>query len=128
MENGRVQDPAVCAGSGVGGQPPLPSAPAVWHERGVLFLIQCFDGDDGSARRPGARPRHLAYLASQGDRLKLAGPLLDGDAPIGSVFVLEADDLAGANAFADGDPYLAAGVFARREVTPIRATLGAWVG
>lgn len=94
----------------------------------MLFLIQCFDGPDGAARRAAARPDHLEYLQAHGDRLKIAGPLLDGDRPIGSVFVLDADDAAAANAFADGDPYLAHGVFDRREVTPMRATLGAWVG
>ncbi|MEM1413387.1 MAG: YciI family protein [Myxococcota bacterium] len=92
----------------------------------MLFLIQCFDRDGSATVRPGARPDHLAYLESQGAKLKLAGPLLDGDRPIGSVFVLEADDEAAANAFADADPYLAAGVFERREIVAMRVSLGAW--
>ncbi len=94
----------------------------------MLFLIQCFDGASGGTLRPGARPDHLAYLESRGAQLKLAGPLLGDEGPIGSVFILEAEHLAAANAFADADPYLAAGVFERREVTPMRVSLGAWAG
>ncbi|MEO0321952.1 MAG: YciI family protein [Myxococcota bacterium] len=97
-----------------------------WHLSAVLFLIQCFDGASGSGKRPGARPDHLAYLESQGAQLKLAGPLLGDAGPVGSVFILEADDLAAAKAFADADPYLAAGVFERREITAMRVSLGAW--
>jgi hypothetical protein len=93
----------------------------------MLFLIQCFDGPDGREKRPPVRGEHLAHAEAQGRALRLAGPMLDdAGGPIGSVFVLDCPDRAAAEAFANADPYQQAGVFARREITPMRALLGGW--
>ena len=79
-----------------------------------------------------ARPAHLARLESLRDagRLKLAGPLpaIDAEDPgpagfTGSLVVAEFGSLAEARAWADSDPYLAAGVYARVDVHPFRLVL-----
>jgi uncharacterized protein YciI len=79
-----------------------------------------------------ARPAHLARLEALRDagRLKLAGPFpaIDAEDPgpagfTGSLIVAEFASLAEARAWADAEPYLAAGVFAGIDVRPFRPTL-----
>ncbi len=83
----------------------------------MLFVIIGRDGPDAKELRPKIRPDHLAHLApydAQG-RVRLAGPLTDGT---GSLIVLEAADLAEAQAIADADPYRQRGVFAEVDIHP----------
>jgi uncharacterized protein YciI len=89
-----------------------------------LFAITCKDKPGALETRLAARPVHLDYLkASKG--LKLAGALLDETgSPIGSLLIVEADDIAGAQAQADNDPFTAAGVFESVEVRPWRLAIG----
>jgi hypothetical protein len=86
----------------------------------VLYAIIATDHADSLAARKGARPAHLARLqALQAEgRLVLAGPhpAVDATDPgeagfNGSLVVAEFDDLAAARAWADADPYVAAGVY-----------------
>ena len=57
--------------------------------------------------------------------LKLGGPFLDEAGEMaGSLLIIEAADLAAAEAFAEGDPYNAAGLYERREVRPWKLTAG----
>lgn len=88
------------------------------------FVIVNRDKPDGGDIRADTRPVHLNYLRAAGDALILAGPLLDdaGDAPCGSLLIIEAADLAEAERFAAGDPYAQAGLFATSTVTPWRQT------
>ncbi len=88
----------------------------------MLYAIYCLDKSGSLEVRLGNRPAHLAYLESQGDRLVTAGPLLsdDGQTPLGSLLVFEADSLAEAEAFAAGDPYAAAGLFESVAIRPWR--------
>jgi uncharacterized protein YciI len=77
------------------------------------------DGPRGAELRKLHRPAHLAGLeplAAQG-RIRFAGPLLaPGGTPVGSVIVLDAPDLASAQAVAERDAYATQGVFASWEV------------
>jgi uncharacterized protein YciI len=68
-----------------------------------------------------SRPRHIAYRKALGDRIALAGPLLDdaGHA-IGSIIVLEAADRTQAKRDASGDPFIALGVFELVSIRPFR--------
>lgn len=76
----------------------------------MLFCIHCQDKPDSLELRMSTRPSHLEYMADF--ETKVAGPLLDTDGnPCGSVIFIEADDLAGAEAFAANDPYNKAGLF-----------------
>ena len=79
-----------------------------------------------------SRPAHVARLETlrAKGRLVLAGPFPAIDAPepgpagfSGSLIVAEFESLASAQAWADADPYLAAGVYARVVVRPFRQAL-----
>ncbi len=57
------------------------------------------------------RDAHVAYLKSQ-NIVEMAGPFLDNaGAMCGSLIVLEVDDMAAAQNFAENDPYAIAGLF-----------------
>lgn len=98
----------------------------------MWYVIEGYDGADVLAKRLDARPAHLARLTALRDagRLLLAGPCpaIDAEDPgpagfSGSVVVAEFASLADARAWADADPYVAAGVYARVEVRPFRPVL-----
>ena len=83
-------------------------------------------------KRLAARPEHLARLTALRDegRLLLAGPCpaIDAEDPgpagfSGSIVIAEFASLQDARAWADADPYLAAGVYARVEVRPFKRVL-----
>jgi len=87
----------------------------------MLFAITCQDRPGASQLRLDTRPAHLDYLERNKAMLVAVGPLLDGEGkPAGSLLVIEAPDQAAAEAFARGDPYAAAGLFARTEIRPFR--------
>ena len=94
----------------------------------ALFLILCADKPGSRELRAATRPAHLAYLSTGEVQVKLAGPWLDeGDGgPLGSMLLVEADDIAAARAFAAGDPYALAGLFDTATVTPWRLVIGAF--
>ena len=82
--------------------------------------------------RLAARPAHVARLEALRDegRLLLAGPMPAIDSPdpgpagfTGSLIVAEFDSLVSAEAWAQDDPYVRQGVFARTTVRPFRKTL-----
>ena len=79
----------------------------------MLFALYCRDKTDALQIRMDNRPNHLEFLNELGDRVKLAGPLVDhaGKDMIGSIIVLEADSLTHAREIAAQDPYSKAGLF-----------------
>jgi len=90
------------------------------------------DAPASLAARLAARPAHISRLELLKDqgRLVLAGPCPAIDSPdpgpagfSGSLIVAEFDSLDAAQAWADADPYLAAGVYARVTVRPFRQAL-----
>ena len=98
----------------------------------MWYLIEGYDRPDALSARLAARPEHLARLAALRDegRLLLAGPCpaIDAEDPgpagfSGSLIVAEFESLEAARAWADADPYIAAGVFDRVEVRPFRRVL-----
>ena len=59
------------------------------------YVLICKDlPGEGLARRLKARPNHLAYLESLGEKVRVAGGLLseDGEEPRGSLIVIDHDD------------------------------------
>jgi len=93
----------------------------------MLYMILGRDVPDSLARRRETRPAHLARLqALQAEgRLFAAGPLpaIDSSDPgpagfVGSLIVADFASLEAARAWADADPYRAAGVYASVEVLP----------
>ena len=98
----------------------------------MLYAIISEDVNNSLERRLAARPDHLARLEALRDegRLVLAGPhpAIDSDDPgeadfSGSLVVAEFDSLKEAQAWADADPYMIAGVYARVTVKPFRKVL-----
>jgi len=98
----------------------------------MLYAIISQDRDNSLSDRLQARPAHLERLqALQADgRLLLAGPhpAIDSEDPgeagfSGSLVVAEFDSLEAAQAWADADPYVAAGVYAQVVVKPFRKVL-----
>lgn len=84
------------------------------------FLVEYAEAGDRDAREA-HRAEHIRYRKGLGDRLALAGSLLDAEGgPDGSVVILEADDLEVATEIANGDPYVALGVLTLRSVRPYR--------
>ena len=98
----------------------------------MWYTIIGFDHADSLARRQSARAAHLErlqQLLSEG-RLLLAGPFpaIDAEDPgpagfTGSLIVAGFDDLDAARAWADADPYAAAGVYREVLVQPFRKVL-----
>lgn len=95
----------------------------------MLYAIVGEDRADSLAARLAARPAHLARLeALQAEgRLILAGPCPAIDSPdpgpagfSGSLIVAEFASLEAARAWADADPYIAAGVYERVTVKPFK--------
>lgn len=63
------------------------------------------------------RPAHVDYLKSTGV-VSQAGPLLNGENMIGSLVILDVEDMAAAQNWADNDPYAKAGLFESVELIP----------
>ena len=98
----------------------------------MWYAIIGTDIADSLARRQSARPAHLERLnrLRNDGRLLLVGPfpVIDAEDPgvagfSGSLIVAEFDELDAAKAWADADPYVAAGVYAQVDVRPFRKVL-----
>ena len=100
----------------------------------MWYMIYATDVANSLEKRLAARPDHLARvndLQSQG-RLLIAGPTpaIDSEAPgeagfSGSLVVAEFDSLIDAQAWADVDPYITAGVYEKVIVKPFKKVLPA---
>jgi uncharacterized protein YciI len=100
----------------------------------VYYAFIAEDRDDSLEQRLKVREGHLARLKQLQDegRLLLAGPhpMIDSEDPgpagfSGSLIVAEFDSLESAKAWADADPYIEAGVYARVQVKPFKKVLPA---
>jgi len=98
----------------------------------MLYAIIAEDTPNSLEKRLEARPQHLARLTvlQEQGRLILAGPFpaIDSIDPgvagfSGSLIVAEFSDLAAAQAWADADPFVNAGVYQHLKVKPFRKTL-----
>lgn len=86
----------------------------------ALFVFQGLDKAGALDLRKATRPAHLAWIESLHPRVKVGGPLLsdDGETPVGSLLVIEAETLAAARAILAEDPYERAGLWASTRVQP----------
>ncbi len=89
----------------------------------MLIALIARDKDGALQTRMDNRSAHLAYIEETGV-VSQAGPLLDGDQMIGSLIILDVDDLAAAQSWADGDPYTKAGLFKSVELIPWKKVIG----
>lgn len=98
----------------------------------MYYAIISEDISNSLEKRKAARPAHLARLEAlkaQG-RLLVAGPhpAIDSEDPgeagfTGSLVIAEFENLAAAQAWADADPYIEAGVYQRVVVKPYKKVL-----
>ncbi|WP_339491036.1 YciI family protein [Pseudomonas rhizophila] len=98
----------------------------------MLYAIIATDVANSLEKRLAARPEHLErlqQLKAQG-RVVLAGPhpAVDSNDPgaagfSGSLIVAEFDSLAAAQAWAEADPFVVAGVYANVVVKPFKQVL-----
>ena len=95
----------------------------------MLYAIVGEDRADSLAARLAARPAHLERLKAlqEEGRMILAGPCPAIDSPdpgpagfSGSLIVAEFASLEAARAWADADPYVAAGVYEKVSVKPFK--------
>jgi hypothetical protein len=93
----------------------------------MLFVATCTDKPDSMALRLETRPAHLAYLASLGARVKIAGALLTPDqkTTLGSLIMFAGESADEVAAWCAKDPYALAGLFASVDIKPWRQALGA---
>jgi uncharacterized protein YciI len=98
----------------------------------LFYAIVGEDVPDSLDRRIAARPAHLARLNALQDegRLLLAGPFpaIDSADPgpagfTGSLIVAAFESLEAAQDWADADPYMASGAYARVSVKPFKKVL-----
>lgn len=98
----------------------------------MYYAILCEDVPDSLPLRQQAREAHLERIATLVDqgRLLAAGPhpALDTEDPgeagfTGSLIIADFPSLEAATAWADSDPYVAAGVFKRVTVKPYKLVL-----
>ncbi|CAI0721452.1 YciI-like protein [Serratia quinivorans] len=98
----------------------------------MLYLIYAQDVPNSLENRLSVRPAHLARLQALRDegRLVIAGPnpAIDSNDPgsagfSGSTVIAEFASLADAQAWAEQDPYVAAGVYAEVTVKPFKQVL-----
>jgi len=98
----------------------------------MWYMIYAEDVANSLEKRLAARPDHLARLTQlqQQGRLLVAGPTpaIDSEDPgaagfSGSLVIAEFDSLVDAQAWADVDPYVAAGVYAKVTVKPYKKVL-----
>lgn len=97
----------------------------------MYYAIISEDVDNSLSLRQSARPAHLARLEALNtqQRLLLAGPHPASDtagaepAFTGSLVVAEFESLHAAQQWADADPYVAAGVYAKVTIKPFKQVL-----
>lgn len=98
----------------------------------MWYVVIAEDIENSLALRKANRPAHLARLqALQAEgRVLTAGPnpAIDADDPgeagfSGSVMIVDFPSLTAAKAWADADPFVAAGVYAKVTVKPYKQTI-----
>lgn len=76
------------------------------------FIVEYADLPGSSPAREAHRGAHIAYRIGLGDRMLMAGPLLDdGGQSVGSLVLIEAVDRNKAEETALSDPFIQHGVF-----------------
>jgi uncharacterized protein YciI len=93
-----------------------------------LYCLTCIDKPKSLELRMANREAHLAHVRDARQAVKLGGPFIDtAGGMAGSMILLEAPDLAAAEAFSAADPYTRAGLFERVEIREFRANVGTYV-
>jgi uncharacterized protein YciI len=86
----------------------------------ALFVFHGLDKAGGLDLRLATRTAHLDWIKGLDPVVKIGGPMLsdDGQTPLGSMLVIEAETLDAAKAVFAQDPYALAGLWASTSVRP----------
>jgi uncharacterized protein YciI len=79
----------------------------------MIFAVHCLDAPDSAAGRQRCLAAHSQRLRTAGFSLLTYGPLTarGGSVPVGSLFVVDADNPAEVVEFFEGDPFRVEGVW-----------------
>jgi uncharacterized protein len=89
-----------------------------------MFALICTDKPGGLDIRKENRAKHLDYIAETGVVVQ-AGPFLSGEGEMsGSLVILDLDNRHEAEAWAKGDPYAVAGLFAEVRIEEWKKVVG----
>ncbi len=90
----------------------------------MRFAVITKDKPGALQLRLDTRDAHVAYLKETGV-VEMAGPFLnDSEEMCGSLVIIEVENLAAAQAWADNDPYAKAGLFAESRVQAWKKVIG----
>lgn len=90
----------------------------------MFYALMAWDKAGALDVRMENRPAHLAYLDSTGV-VRQAGPFIDTDGkPCGSLIVLDVEDMAAAQSWAENDPYAKAGLFRDVQISAWKQVIG----
>jgi uncharacterized protein YciI len=89
------------------------------------FMIRYRDREGAAELRREHRAAHTNFRRSLGAKRLLSGPLLADDCttPVGSLLILEADDLDAARALAASDPFVTLGALDLVELVPLEVRI-----
>ena len=79
------------------------------------FVVIGKDKKEGELRRR-HRADHLDFVAGEQEKIVYAGPLLEEDRMVGSLFVFDLPDRAALDAYLARDPYFAEAIFESVEI------------
>lgn len=89
----------------------------------MFFVITTLVENKALDMNAAAADAHDAYLNDHASRLLVAGSLVHGDgASIGSLYILEADNLSSAAQFVEADPMTASGAVSSIDIVEWRMT------
>ncbi len=90
----------------------------------MRFAVITKDKPGALQLRLDTRDAHVAYLKETGV-VEMAGPFLnDAEEMCGSLVIIDVENLATAQAWADNDPYAKAGLFAESRVQAWKKVIG----
>lgn len=90
----------------------------------MRVALICRDKPGHLQTRLDNRAAHLAHIDASGV-VEMAGPFLDAEGQMtGSLVILQVEDLAAAQAWADADPYARAGLFESVTISEWKKVIG----
>lgn len=92
------------------------------------FLILSPDRPGAIDDRLANRQAHLDYWTSMPGVVKVAGAMLQAGKPLGSTFLLEAENEQSARALVAADPFTTQGIFSGDlQIVEVRPAIGEWL-
>ena len=90
----------------------------------MAYLITCTDKANSLDLRLSTREEHIKYLKKIKKKLILAGPILDkNDNPVGTVLIVDFDNLNTLKKFLNGDPYSKVNLFKDVEIVRFKKVI-----